>query len=167
MTKEKELRRQYCLRELQNVRALTVQRVHVQQSHEKHAHGVKAINKESQVQERLRTRLACCQTFYDLHCSRLLCLGMSESDASAFRALTDGDLKSLMVDIGKACVWSGSKDESGIFGGRRRYNGQHARPPLSSLLLTPERKTGSTRLAHIHLLGGEHIVFDSIGTFNG
>ncbi|KAG8680437.1 hypothetical protein FRC09_018235, partial [Ceratobasidium sp. 395] len=101
MTKEKELRRRYCLRELQNVRALTVQRVHVQQSREKHARGVKAINKESQVQERLRTQLACCQTFYNLHRSRLLCLGMSESDASAFRALTDGDLKSLMVDVGK------------------------------------------------------------------
>ncbi|KAG8734502.1 hypothetical protein FRC10_011694, partial [Ceratobasidium sp. 414] len=98
---EKDLRRVLCLQDLQLVRSLTMQRVHLQDSQQKHTRGIIATTHASSLQGHLWQRLMRAQAMYNLHRDKLLCLGMTPEDRHAFRILTADDLKSLMIDVGK------------------------------------------------------------------
>ncbi|KAG8679298.1 hypothetical protein FRC08_017065 [Ceratobasidium sp. 394] len=63
---ERELRRTFCLRDLQRVHSLTMQRVHLDDSKQKHARGVIATTRAASLQQKLRQRLIHAQTLYNI-----------------------------------------------------------------------------------------------------
>ncbi|KAG8725098.1 hypothetical protein FRC09_008776 [Ceratobasidium sp. 395] len=98
---ERDIRHILCLKTLQDVRSLSVQRLHVQKAHNKHGHGVISVARAASMQERVQKQIVHSQTRYNLHQTALLTLGASDADKAAFRHLTTGDLKDMLKDMGK------------------------------------------------------------------
>ncbi|KAG8716069.1 hypothetical protein FRC09_016071 [Ceratobasidium sp. 395] len=98
---ERDLRRILCLKTLQTVRSLSVQRLHIQTSHQKHTSGVVSIARASAMQYRIQAQIQNAQTQYNMHRESLLELGSLPADDAAFKPLTADDLKSLLTDVGK------------------------------------------------------------------
>ncbi|KAG9097029.1 hypothetical protein FS749_007239 [Ceratobasidium sp. UAMH 11750] len=98
---EKQLLRVSCLKTLQTARSVTIQRLHVSTSHQKHARGQGLMTQAASHQTRLQECLDFAQWHYNHMRDRLVRLGMSAQDIRTFKPLLLQDLKSLQKDIGK------------------------------------------------------------------
>ncbi|QRV99059.1 hypothetical protein RhiJN_27078 [Ceratobasidium sp. AG-Ba] len=98
---ERELLRTICLKHLQAVRAITMQRVHSERTRAKHARGQAAVTRAASKQQRLIDQLEHSQELYEDARLRLTRLGFTPLDERTFRPLTAADLKSLYRDVGK------------------------------------------------------------------
>ncbi|KAG8711864.1 hypothetical protein FRC08_015340 [Ceratobasidium sp. 394] len=98
---EKELLHASCLKHLQSVRSVTVQRVHNSSLHMKHACGQAMLTRAQTQQTRLQDCLETAQWMYNNLHDRLHRLGMTAQDSQTFKMLTTQDLKMLQKDVGK------------------------------------------------------------------
>ncbi|KAG8713882.1 hypothetical protein FRC09_018212 [Ceratobasidium sp. 395] len=98
---ERQIQRVACLKYLQTVRMISIQKVHVSDSRSKHTRGVKSVTREATQQQRLAERLAAAAWAYNTSRDRLMLLSSSDRDANALRPLTPGDLSSLTEDVKK------------------------------------------------------------------
>ncbi|KAG9082303.1 hypothetical protein FS749_006959 [Ceratobasidium sp. UAMH 11750] len=101
MDTKKQLLRASCLKHLQSVRSVTIQRMHNSSSHLKHACGQAMLTRAQTQQARLQDHIETAQWMYNNLRDRLHHLGMTSQDSQTFKTLTAQDLKMLQKDIGK------------------------------------------------------------------
>lgn len=96
---ERVLRRATCLKALQSVRAVVIQRAHLLKKKNKHTKGIIGVTRAEGLIARLGDRLQHARWEYSSSRLQLISLGLTEQDARTFRALTDQDLKGLTAAL--------------------------------------------------------------------
>lgn len=96
---EKALRRVACLKALQSVRALTVQKTHLLKGKEQHIRGIVRTTRAEGLIKRLGDKVKHARWEYTSSRSQLIKMGLSEQDSRTFRPLTDKDMTGLTAAL--------------------------------------------------------------------
>lgn len=105
---ERQLRRVSCLKALQTVRAVSIQKAHILRGRPQKKRGVIAITRSEGVLARLADRVTHARWLYTQSRAQLMRLGLTEQDRRTFRPLEDSDMKELSATLhGKDALGDG------------------------------------------------------------
>jgi hypothetical protein len=96
---ERSLRRVHCLKALQTVRSIAVQRAHMLKGKQQHVRGVIATTRAQGLLVRLTRRLEQARWVYNNSRARLSRLGQTPQDARTFKVLKHEDLRGLTTSL--------------------------------------------------------------------
>lgn len=96
---ERSLRRATCLKALQTVRSVSVQKVHTLKGKKQHVSGIRGTTRAESILSRLAARVKHARWEYDSSRQRLIAMGLTTQDARTFKPLTDSDMEGLTIAL--------------------------------------------------------------------
>lgn len=96
---ERILRRVTCLKALQSVRSVTIQKAHILKGKKKHVRGIRGTTRAETILQRYVSCLKHARWEYDSSRLQLIAMKLTAEDARTFKPLTDKDLQGLTVAL--------------------------------------------------------------------